>query len=355
MGEGFLYHRLLGNEVWRYLAVGFVVVSVLVAYPVIRSLIRHHAASGEVGRRAAARGVLLRLMQGSLPLLVFWAASRVFLLPSQAQAVLEGTFKAIWLVFVLYLVMKLVDLGMIAWEARARRTESTLDDALVPLVRRSLKGFIFGIGVLLFLQNVLRYDITSLLAGLGIGGLAVAFAAQDAIANLFGAVMIFADRPFKVGDAVSLEGFEGKIEAIGLRSTRLRTWEGTLVTIPNRAVAAASITNLAEREMRVTTFVVRLAPSTQTARVEEAVAILRDVLSRHPSTGMSRAYFRGPGEASLEVFVQHGCRHLDYEPYLRALEEIHLETKRRFEAAGIEVAFPLVAPRPAGAPPRAGG
>ena len=355
MGEGFLYHRLLGNEVWRYLAVGFVVVCVLVAYPVIRSLIRHHAASGEGGRRAAVRGVLLRLMQGSLPLLVLWAASRIFLLPTQAQVVLEGAFKAIWLVFVLYLVAQLVDLAMLAWEARARRTESTLDDELVPLVRRCLKGFIFGIGVLLFLQNVLRYDITSLLAGLGIGGLAVAFAAQDAIANLFGAVMIFADRPFKVGDAVSLEGFEGTIEAIGLRSTRLRTWEGTLVTIPNRAVAAASITNLAAREMRVTTFVVRLAPSTPTDKVEEAVAILREVLSRHPSTGMSRAYFRGPGEASLEVFVQHGCRHLDYEPYLRALEEIHLKTRRRFEAAGIEVAFPLVAPRPAGLPPRAGG
>ncbi len=154
--------------------------------------------------------------------------------------------------FILYALTKLVNVVTVFLTAKAAKTESVLDDQLVPLLGKTIKWFIWIIGGLLFLQNVLNYNISSLLAGLGIGGLAVAFAAQDTVANIFGAIMIFVDRPFKVGDAVSMEGFEGAVESIGLRSTRIRTWDGTLVTIPNRTVASANINNLAARPMRRT-------------------------------------------------------------------------------------------------------
>lgn len=203
-----------------------------------------------------------------------------------------------------------------------------------------VEWFIWGIGLLLFLQNVLHYNISSLLAGLGIGGLAVAFAAQDTLSNVFGAVMIFIDRPFKVGDAVSIEGFEGAIETIGLRSTRLRTWDGTLVTIPNRTVASANINNLAARPMRRTNFTIGLIYDTPTAKLEEALAIVRDILKDHPSTGQYRAYFNKFGDFSLDILVQHWSNLMDYDKYLQSLEEINLEIKHRFEAAGIEFAFP---------------
>lgn len=357
MNGGWLSYLVLGNEIWRYGAVFLLLLGAFIAYHFFRLLLARFSLpekAEEMGRQAMLQ-FLRRLLRGILPLLVMWVAVRIFLLPPEVQTVIDRLFMAALTVFILYLITKLVDLMSAVLKVRAARTESTLDDQLVPLLRKSLKWFIWGIGLLLFLQNVLHYNVSSLLAGLGIGGLAVAFAAQDTLSNVFGAVMIFIDRPFKVGDAVNLEGFEGSIEAIGLRSTRLRTWDGTLVTIPNRTVASANINNLAARPMRRTNFTLGLVYSTSSTKLEEALAILRDVLGNHEATGQYRAYFNRFGDFSLDILVQHWCKFMDYETYLRSLEEINLEIKRRFEAAGIEFAFPTqtLYLKPESAPPDA--
>jgi len=341
MGDGWLNYPVLGNEVWRYGAVFLLLVGAFIFYYFSRLLLARLSPPGreEMVRRAMFT-FLQRLLRGIIPLLIVWSSLRIFLLPPAVETAIDRLFMAALTVFILYLLTKLVDLTTAILKERTVRTKSTLDDQLVPLLRKSLKWFIWGIGLLLFLQNVLHYNISSLLAGLGIGGLAVAFAAQDTLSNVFGAVMIFVDRPFKVGDAVSLEGFEGSIEAIGLRSTRLRTWDGTLVMIPNRTVASANINNLAARPMRRTNFTLGLVYDTSTAKLEEALAIVRDILKDHPSTGQYRAYFNEFGDFSLGILIQHWCNFMDYDKYLQSLEEINLEIKRRFEAAGIEFAFP---------------
>lgn len=341
MDGSWLHYQLLGNEVWRFAAAFFLLFGVVVFYFFSRLfIVRFTPPEGDQTGRRMLFIVLIRFLRGVLPLVVIWVSLGIFLLPPSVQSVMNGLFSAAVMVVVLYLITKLVDVMIIVLKARAARTESTLDDQLAPLVGRVLKWFIWIIGVLLFLQNVLHYNISSLLAGLGIGGLAVAFAAQDTLANIFGAIMIFVDRPFKVGDAVSMEGFEGAIESIGLRSTRLRTWDGTLVTIPNRTVAATNIDNLAARTLRRTNFTIGLVYDTSTAKMEEALAIVRDVLANHPETGQYRAYFNRFGDFSLNILVQHWCKSMDYDIYLHALEEINIEIKRRFEEADIEFAFP---------------
>ena len=341
MNGSWLHYRLLGNEAWRFGATFLLLLGAVVFYFFSRFLIARFAPpeADQTGRRMLFT-VLIRFLRGLLPVVVIWVSLRIFILAPSVQSVINGLFLVAVLVVILYLITKLVDVMIVALKARAAKTESTLDDQLVPLVGRVLKWFIWIIGVLLFLQNVLHYNISSLLAGLGIGGLAVAFAAQDTLANIFGAIMIFVDRPFKVGDAVSMEGFEGAIESIGLRSTRLRTWDGTLVTIPNRTVAATNIDNLAARPMRRTNFTIGLVYDTSTAKMEEALAIVRDVLASHPQTGQYRAYFNRFGDFSLNILVQHWCKSMDYDIYLRALEEINMEIKSRFEQASIAVAFP---------------
>ncbi|HCP32046.1 TPA: hypothetical protein DIT45_02195 [Candidatus Acetothermia bacterium] len=341
MGDGWLSYPVLGNEVWRFGVLFLLLIGAVVVYYLTRVLVKRFspAAGNETGRKAMLN-ILQRLLRVVLPLLVVWVSLQIFLIPVETKRVIDSLFMAVLTVFILYLITKLVDVLTIALKARALRTKSKLDDQLLPLLSKALKGFVWGIGLLLFLQNVLNYNISSLLAALGIGGLAFAFAAQDMIANIFGTVMIFTDRPFQVGDAVSIEGFEGAIEAIGLRSTRLRTWDGTLVTIPNRTVASANINNLAARPMRRTNFTLGLVYDTPTAKLEEALAIVRDILKDHPSTGQYRAYFNKFGDFSLDILVQHWCNLMDYDKYLQSLEEINLEIKHRFEAAGIEFAFP---------------
>ena len=128
-------------------------------------------------------------------------------------------------------------------EQKAQQTETKLDDQLVPLARRALKIFIVSIGTVFVLQN-LNYDVASLIAGLGIGGLAFALAAKDTIANLFGSATIFASRPFQIGDWVVIGGStEGVVESVGFRSTRVRTFYNSLIGIPNAKVADAVVDN----------------------------------------------------------------------------------------------------------------
>ncbi len=341
MIERWLSYHVLGSEIWRYGVVLLLFLGAFVVYRVFRIIARRLSppeAKNEV--RWAVLNLIQSLLRGALPFMPIWLSIYVFRVPDNVQEIIDRLFLAILTIFILYLVTKLVGLMTVLLKGRAARTESTLDEHLVPLLGKVLKWFIWGIGLLLFLQNVLHYNISSLLAGLGIGGLALAFAAQDTIANIFGAVMIFIDRPFKVGDAVSMEAFEGSIEAIGLRSTRLRTWDGTLVMIPNRTVASANINNLTARPMRRTNFTIGLVYDTSTAKLEEALTIVRESLEKHPSTGQYRAYFNRFGDFSLNILVQYWCNVMDYEIYLRSLEEINMEIKRRFEANGIEFAFP---------------
>jgi len=340
-GIGFLDYSLFGNEVWRYGAVILIFLASFVVYRLVRTLwLRTRARSGEKTRRQGTLVAVLSLLRGGLPVLAVWASIHLFRIPVSIKLVIDRLFLAIFTLLIIYLLARAVDAAVALLQVHAKKTASPLDDQLIPLGGKVAKGFIWGIGLLLFLQNVLNYNISSLLAGLGVGGVAVAFAAQDMIANIFGAVMIYIDRPFKVGDAVSLEGYEGSIETIGLRSTRVRTWDGTLVVIPNRTVAAANITNLAVRPTRRTNFTIGLVYDTSTEKLERAVSILRDVMAKHPSTAQSRAYFNRFGEFSLNILVQHWCNEMNYEVYLRSMEEMNFEIKRRFEEEGIEFAFP---------------
>jgi len=335
-----LNYLLLGNEIWRYGAVILIFIASFLSYRLLRFfLLRIENARAGNGKHAAFSAVL-PMFRGGLPVLAVWVSIHLFRIPQAVKMVIDRFFLAVLTLLIIYLLAKAVDTAVAVLAVRAGKTASPLDDQLVPLGGKVAKGFIWGIGILLFLQNVLDYNISSLIAGLGVGGVAVAFAAQDMIANIFGAVMIFIDRPFQVGDAVSLEGYEGAIETIGLRSTRVRTWDGTLVVIPNRTVAAANITNLAARPTRRTNFTIGLVYDTPTEKLERALAILRDVMAKHPSTAQSRAYFNRFGEFSLNILVQHWCNVMNYEIYLRSMEEMNLEIKRRFEEEEIEFAFP---------------
>ena len=340
-GISWLDYLLMGNEAWRYGAVILLFIASFLLYRLVRALsLRISARLGDKNGRQATFTAVLSLLRGGLPVLSVWLSIHLFRVPESVRATIDRVFLAILTLLIIYLLARAVDAMVAILKVRAAKTPSPLDDQLVPLGGKVIKGFIWGIGLLLFLQNVLDYNISSLIAGLGVGGVAIAFAAQDTIANIFGAVMIFVDRPFKVGDAVSLEGYEGAIETIGLRSTRVRTWDGTLVIIPNKTVAATNITNLAARPTRRTNFTIGLVYDTPTEKLERALAILRDVMATHPSTAESRAYFNRFGDFSLNILVQHWCNVMDYEIYLRSMEEMNLAIKRRFEEEEIEFAFP---------------
>ena len=167
---------------------------------------------------------------------------RISQITAVATSALAG-FSVAWLAY------RLVDVLTDWLEAKAEKTTSKLDDQLIPLLRKTLKVFIAVIGTIFVLQN-LHVDVGSLLAGVGLGGLAFALAAKDTVANFFGSLVVFIDKPFQIGDWVVIDGIEGLIEEVGFRTTRVRTFYQSLVTVPNAKLTGTPVDNYGARQYR---------------------------------------------------------------------------------------------------------
>jgi len=193
--------------------------------------------------------LLLELLRGPIKVVAFviflHIGLRVFAWPDWLGNVISKTLHVIVAVSLTYMAFKGVDALSGYWKQRiSGHEDKPFSDQLLPIIRNSLKVFIVVVAVLLTLQNM-GLNVTSLIASLSIGGLAISLAAQDTLANLFGAVAVLTDKPFLIGDRIKLDAVEGTVESVGLRSTRVRTADGNLVSIPNKTVGNATITKLA--------------------------------------------------------------------------------------------------------------
>jgi len=225
------------------------------------------------------------------------------------------------------------------------RTDTKLDDMLVPVIRKTLRIFITAISALFIADNILDMQLGTVLAAAGVGGLAVALAAQETIANFFGSINIFADRPFQVGDRIRLGGFDGPVEEVGFRSTRIRTLDGHLVTAPNSKVVNEMVENISKRP-----FIKRLANigityDTPPDKVEKALQIIKDILADTEQVNsdpdlIPRVYFSEFQSFYLNILVIYWVKPPDYWLFQEVNENVNLRIMRAFEAEDIEFAFP---------------
>lgn len=259
--------------------------------------------------------------------------------PAWAEKILQPLFVIAVAGVVIYTAVRLVDLLFVFMQRRFFAGDEQLAQMMMPVMGKTIKAFVIIIGVLTTAQH-LGFPVTSVIAGLGIGGLAVALAAQNTLANIFGSVVILADRPFRVGDRIQLEGHDGTVESIGLRSTRIRTLEGHLVTIPNKTVADSAINNVSMRPTIRQLMTISLTYDTTPVKMQEAVTKLRDIFQKHPQTHDAWVYWRDYGPHSLDIFVVYWCKSIVYKEFLQTLEDLNLEIKRQFDAAGLDFAFP---------------
>ena len=217
-----------------------------------------------------------------------------------------------------------------------------MDDQVVPLATRAAKLTAVTLGVIFVLQN-LGVDVASLLTGLGIGGLAIALAAQDTLANLFGSLTIFLDRPFHVGDWVILPGgVEGTVEEIGFRSTRVRTFSSSLVTVPNAQVTKGAIDNMGLRKLRRLKTNIGLTYDTPPDRVQAMVEGIRAILAASPHVyqGSYEVHFRDFGPSSLDILVYSFLEVPGWHEELTERSRIFLEIMRLAEHLEVRFAYP---------------
>lgn len=223
----------------------------------------------------------------------------------------------------------------------AGRTESTLDDHLVPFIRKSLRVFIVFIAILMLVQN-LGYSISGLLASLGLGGLAVALAAKDSLSNIFGSLMILLDRPFSIGDWIKAGEMEGTVEEIGFRSTRIRTFAKTMITVPNSVLMNMSIDNFSQMPKRRIKLTVGVTYDTDPDQMRQAVADIRQMLREHPAIDQNffLVNFTDFGASSLDIMVYCFTSSTVWNEYLDARQDVCLKIMDLLKELGLEIAFP---------------
>jgi len=221
------------------------------------------------------------------------------------------------------------------------KTESVLDDHLLPFVRKSLRAFIVFLAVIMTIQN-LGYSISGLLASLGIGGLAVALAAKDTLSNIFGSLMLILDRPFHIGDWVKAGGMEGVVEEVGFRSTKIRTFAKTLITVPNSSLANMEIDNFSRMPKRRIKLSIGVTYETKPAQMRQAVEAIRSLLRQHPAIDQDffLVNFTDFGASSLDIMVYCFTSTTVWGEYLDAREDLCLKIMTALEGLGLEIAFP---------------
>jgi len=261
--------------------------------------------------------------------------------PVDIQRFVVAAFTATSIAFVIWFSMRLMDGLMDLWEGKAAATDTKLDDQLVPILRRSSKVFLFLIGVVLVLQNM-GYSVGSLLAGLGIGGVAVAMAAKDTVANLFGSLVIFLDKPFQIGDWIEMDDVEGTVEEVGLRTTRVRTFANSLLTVPNSQFTTKTINNWSRMQKRRIKMTVGVTYSSSPDKVDQLVLAIRKIIEEDEKlrNDFFLVNFDNFGPYSLDIFIYCFTATTVWAEFLQAKQEFMLKVMGAVQDLGLSFAFP---------------
>lgn len=235
-----------------------------------------------------------------------------------------------------------VDVVAMYFQEIARKSENKFDDILVPLLRKTAKTFVLAIGVVA-IGNSLTLDMKSILTGLGIGGFAFALAAKDTIGNLFGSLTVLLDRPFRIGDWVLIDGkIEGTVEEVGLRSTRIRTFYDSQITVPNGQLTNVHIDNYGQRTYRRFSTKLGLQYDTPPEKIEAFCEAIRQIILAHKWTRKDyfHVYFNGMGASSLDILVYVFWRVPDWSKELAEKHRLLMDILRVGKEIGVQFAFP---------------
>ena len=345
LAPAWLYESFIGIEVWQYIGIGVLATIIAVLRFVAMRLVWIAIRRRIDPERHDFWEQELRRVQ--FPLLLLVATLTVLIgfpvldFDEDVESVVNTFASLASALAATLLGFRLVDVGADYWMHIAERTESKLDDQLVPLARTAAKIFVGAVGALFVLQN-LDINITSLIAALGVGGISLAFAAQDSIRNLIGGVTILADKPFQVGDWVIMGDVEGTVEQVGFRSTRIRTFADSVISVPNARMTDTEVNNMGRRTWRRYSTTLGIAYHTDPDRIQAFVEGIRAIVRANPN--MRRDYyiveFITFDASSLNIMVYTFIQAASWNEEMRTRHIFNLDILRLAEQLEVEFAFP---------------
>ncbi len=202
-----------------------------------------------------------------------------------------------------------------------------------------LKVALWGIGGILILSN-LGYDVTSLIAGLGIGGIAIALALQNVLSDIFSSLSIYFDKPFKPGDYIRLDDKEGLVKSVGIKTTRITSVQGEELVVPNNTLVSSNIQNFGKVKKRRIQFAIGICYETPLTKVKKAKKIIVETIKKQKNIEFDRTFFKTLGESALEFDIVFFVKSSEYKEYLKLQEKINFEIMQKFEKEGIHFAYP---------------
>lgn len=333
----------MGNTIFQYLIFFSIIVGAIIVgriiYYISKKILRVKA------EKSANKldDLIVAVIEKPLVFLIFIIGLTIAFKTLTLSTSFEGTagniVKILIIIDIFWFVISFID-GLIVNFVTpvTAKSKSDLDDMLVPLIRKLVKTVLFLIAIIMIVDNF-GYNITSLIAGLGIGGLAFALAAKDMLANLFGGVAIMTDKPFKLGDRIKVGGYDGWIKEIGLRSTRMTTLDGFQMVVPNAIIANSILENVSKEKARKVKMVIGVEYATSIKKMEQAKKILEDVIKKNNYTkSESKVNFTEFADSSLNFLVIYWIK--DLNNILETKHTVNMEIKKQFEKAKIEIAFP---------------
>ena len=257
------------------------------------------------------------------------------------QVIVKG-YQIFLILSITWIILRFIEFFAQEFTKKAEQTESPLDDQLVPFFKELIKVLMVIFSIFFILGVVFHLNVASLVAGLGIGGLAVALAAKESLENLFASFTIFLDRPFVAGDVIQVGTIVGKVEKVGFRSTRVRTLEKSFLTVPNKMLIDQALDNLTRRQYRRARFTIGLTYNTLPETLRAVTADIQAVLDSHEMTRTEPGVvkFDGFGESSLNLLVIFYVETSDWDEYMRLKEEINYQIIRIVYRHGATFAYP---------------
>jgi len=339
---------ILGFEAWRWACLLGSILIGLVIGRIVQFILERSSGKLKHGEEESLATLFLRCLGKPAALLGFVVGLTVGLsllgLKDLAAAKAESFSKVLYAIAVGYALYRLVDVLDHFLNRWAASTESRLDDMLVPMVRKSVRITVVVMVIIFIMNSMFKPEqVATVLTGLGVGGLAVALAAQDSLKNLFGSFMILLDKPFQIGDRVVIGGHDGPVEVVGFRSTKMRTLDGHVVTIPNSAIINDMVRNIGSRPFIKRVANITITYDTPPEKVRRAVAILEEILDNHDGMDPEfppRVFFTEFNDCSLNIMMIYWYHPPEYWDYLAFSQKVNMEILDRFNAEGIEFAFP---------------
>ncbi|WP_231749679.1 mechanosensitive ion channel family protein [Polaribacter sp. BAL334] len=343
------YKRIFGIELWQIAGILFLMIFTVVMVIIVKKIIYWvlETLQRKITHKASDFEEKLALKRLAHPISLFVGINIIDIaFPSLQFAIDINTWVFLSIniaetVFLIYILLKLVKVVMGIYADYTQKTDSKLDDQLVPILNNFLKGIVFVFGFFKILR-LFGVDATTLLAGATIGGLAFALASQDTVKNLIGTIMIFIDKPFHIGDWILTSELEGTVEKVGFRSTRVRAADTSIFQIPNSKLSEIVINNKGMLLFRRYRTELGLRYDTPPELIEAFVKGVRELILAHPDSRKD-AYnveFIGFGDSALLIMVNVYFRSLDWNFEQSSKHKLHLAIVKLAKELGVEFAFP---------------